>query len=281
MSYPNGGQPPQQQPGQPGQPQPWGQPQTGSQQTWGQAAQAGFNSVKSSSGFDVKNVRPGQWIALGLWVLTIIALSLNFVSMETYGYSYGASGWNSGLFVFMFILFLLAAGAAAVELFVPSLTLPIPMAFVTGGLLGLGSLLGLLEWLTSLDAIDVFGVGAWITLIILLIGIAGAVLEIMVGLKQPKAAANAGGQWGQPAAGQWGQPAAGQSGQPQQWGQPQSGGYPAQPQSGGYPAQPQSGGYPAQPQSGGFPAQPQPGQQQPGQQPPQQPGQGQWGSPQG
>jgi hypothetical protein len=276
MSYPNGGQPGQpQQPGQPGQPQQWGQPQTGSQQTWGQAAQAGFNNVKSTSGFDVKSVRPGQWIALGLWVLTIIALSLNFVSAESYGYSYGASGWNSGLFVFMFILFLLAAGAAAVELFVPSLTLPFPMAFVTGGLLALGSLLGLLEWLTSLDAIDIFGVGAWITLVVILAGIAGAVLELMAGFKAPKSGGNAGGgQWGQPAAGgQWGQPAAPQ----QQWSQPQSGGYPAQPQLGGYPAQPQSGGYPAQPQSGGYPAQP----QQPGQPPqqPGQPGQGQWGQP--
>ena len=265
MSYPNGGQPGQpQQPGQPGQPQQWGQPQTGSQQTWGQAAQSGFNNVKSTSGFDVKNVRPGQWIGLGLWVLAIIALSLNFIggqSGSTYGYSYdvpGASGWNGGLFVFMFILFLLAAASAAVEMFVPQVQLPFPLAFVTGGLLGLGSVLGLIYWLTNLDSIEYWGVGAWIVLVVILVGIAGAVLEIMHGLKAPKSGGNAGGgQWGQPAAGggQWGQPAAAPQ---QQWGQPGQ-----QPQSGGFPAQPQQPGQPGQPG------------QQPGQ-----PGQGQWGNPQ-
>ena len=59
MSYPNGGQPGQpQQWGQPegGQPQQWAQPQDGGQQTWGQAASAGFNNVKTTSGFDPKKV---------------------------------------------------------------------------------------------------------------------------------------------------------------------------------------------------------------------------------
>ena len=274
MSYPNGGQPGQpQQPGQPGQPQQWGQPQTGSHQTWGQAAQAGFNNVKATSGFDAKNVRPGQWIALGLWVLTIIALSLNFIggqSASSYGYSYdipGASGWNGGMFVFMFILFLLAAASAAVEIFMPQVRLPFPLAFVTGGLLALGSVLGLIYWLTNLDSIEYWGVGAWIVLVVIVIGIVGAVLELMHGFKAPKTGGNVGGdQWGQPAAGgQWGQPAAGgQWGQPaapqQQWNQPQ------QPQSGGFGAPPQTGGQPTHPP------------QQPGQ--PGQPGQGQWGNPQ-
>lgn len=262
MSYPNGGQP-----GEQGQ---WGQPQ-GSQQTWGQSAASGFNNAKTSSGFDVKNVRPGQWIALILPLFSILAMSLNFVgggteSSSAYGQTYtydipGFSAWNSGLFVFMFILFLFAAIAAAVEMFVPSLNLPFPMAFVTGGLLALGALLGLIEWLTSLDAIDVFSIGAWLVLLAILAAIAGAVLEIMHALKQPKTGGTANAQWGQPAGqGQWGAPATG--GQPAvqqgQWGQPQTGGHVAQPQ--GQWGQPNTGGHPAQPQQGQWGQNPQQGQ---------------------
>ncbi|WP_153505386.1 single stranded DNA-binding domain-containing protein [Cumulibacter manganitolerans] len=293
MSFPNGGQPGQ--PGQPqewgqpqgGQPQQWGQPQAGQpqhggQQTWGQAASTGFNKVKTGSGFNPSAVRPGQWIALGLWVLTIIALSIPFVSVggETidtgYGTSYtspdySVSGWNGGLLVMFFICALLAAVAAAIELFVPTLRLPFPMAFVTGGLLGLAGLFGIIEFLTDISSLKYYSAGGWIMLILSLVALAGAVLEIMTALKAPKAAGTAGAaQWGQPAAGQWGAPqTGGHPAQPQgQWGAPQSGGQPLPPHTGGQPVPPQTGGQPAQPQ------------QQWGQNPPQgQPGQ--WGNPQG
>ena len=271
MSYPNGGQP--------GQPQQWGQPHDGGQQSWGQAASTGFNNAKTGSGFNASNVRPGQWIALGLPILAIIALSLNFIGGQTessYGYSYdvpGYSGWNAGIFVFMFILFVLAAVAAAIELFAPTVKLPFPMAFVTGGLLAIGGVMGLIKWLTGLDIAEYFGVGAWIVLLTTLVAIAGAVLEIMAGLKAPKTpAGNA--QWGQTAGGgQWGQPAQPQV-QGQQWGAPQTGGQPAQPQQ--QWGAPQTGGHQAHPQTGGQPAQP---QQQWGQNP-QQGQNGQWGQPQ-
>ena len=243
MSYPNGGQP-----GQPGQPQQWGQPQNGGQQTWGQAAGAGFNNVKSTSGFNPSTVRPGQWIALGLWLLTIIGLSIPFIGGQTYDSGYGTSyqlpsysGWNGGLLVMFFIFSLLAAISVAIELFVPSVKLPFPLAFVTGGLLALAGLFGLIEFLTDLDALKYYSVGGWVMLILSLVAIAGGVLEIMHAMKQPKAGGNAAAaQWGQPAAGQWGAPqTGGQPAQPQgQWGAPQQG---ENPQWGQAPQQGQNG----------------------------------------
>lgn len=276
MSYPNGGQP--------GQPQQWGQPHDGGQQSWGQAASTGFNNAKTGSGFNASNVRPGQWIALGLWLLTIIGLSIPFVSAggDTYDSGYGTSytsptysvsGWNGGLLVMMFIFALLAAVAAAVELFVPTLKLPFPFAFITGGLLALAGLFGLIEFLTDLDSLKYYSAGGWVMLVLSLVAIAGAVLEIMAALKAPKTpAGNA--QWGQTTGGgQWGQPAQPQ-GQGQQWGAPQTGGQPAQPQQ--QWGAPQTGGHQAHPQTGGQPSQP---QQQWGQNP-QQGQNGQWGQPQ-
>ncbi|MFV0532778.1 MAG: hypothetical protein ACK5MR_03880 [Cumulibacter sp.] len=263
MSYPNGGQPPQQ-PGQPGQPQPgqpqqWSQQQPG-QQTWGQAAQTGFNNAKASSGFDVKTVPWWLWAILGGWVLYIVALSLPALTAETdgpYGISDSASGWNYGLHVFGFILVTLAVIAVVASWFVKDqlAALPFPFGFVTGGLAAVGALLGLIGFIVNVtDGDSGYGYsvgpsfGTWITLVVLLVIAAGAAFELMQALKQPKPAGGAAG-------GQWGQPAAPPQ---QQWGASQ---------------QP-----PAQPQSGGFPAQP---QQPPA--PPQQPGQppqgGQWGQP--
>lgn len=295
MSFPNGGQPGQpQQPGQPGQPQQWGQPQTGSHQTWGQAAQSGFNNVKTTSGFDVKNVPWWQWALLGGWVLYIVALSLPALTVEAdagFGSSFSdsASGWNYNAHMFGFILVTLAVLAMVASWFMKAQlsNLGFPFGFVIGGLAALGALLGLIAFIVNITDGESGagysvspGIGTWITLIVLLVIAAAAAFEIMQALKTPKSGRGSGDQWGQPAAtgGQWGQPAVG--GQPAaggQWGQP-AGGQPAggQPAGGQWgPSSPQSGGYPAQPQSGGYPAQP----QQPGQNP-QEPGQGQWGSPQ-
>lgn len=263
------GQPQGQPYGQPGQPQ--GQP------TWGQSmGQSGM--FKS---FNPATIRPGQWGGLGMWLFSILAISLNFVagSSETYygqtvSYS-GASGWNLTLNVFMFIFFLLAAIAAAVDIFL-KVSLPFPLAFATGGALVVGGVFGVLEFLVNISHIDQYGVGAYLVLVAGIAGVALGALEIMWAIKQPKTPANSGGQWGQPAAGQWGQPAGGQ------WGQPAGG----QPQQGwGQPGPGQPGpGQPAPGQPG--PGQPGPGQQAPGQPGPGAPGgypppQQGWGPPQG
>lgn len=206
--------------------------------------------------FNAATIRPGQWGGLGMWLFSILAISLNFVAGasetyygQTYSYS-GASGWNLTLNIFMFIFFLIAAAAAAVDIFL-NLSLPFPLAFATGGALAIGGLFGVLEFLVNISHIDQYGVGAYFVLVAGIAGLALGALEIMWAIKQPKTPSSTGGQWGQPAAGQWGQPA---GGQPQQgWGQPAPGQQAPGQQAPGQPGPGAPGGYPPPQQGWGSP----------------------------
>ncbi|MEO6957481.1 MAG: hypothetical protein ABI137_12125 [Antricoccus sp.] len=281
---------------QPAPQQGWGQPAPQPQQSWGQpaggAAWGQQGGAPAKAAFNPATVSWWRWAGLGLWLVAVIGLSLNYITLSfnggasgSYGTgSSGASGWNSGLNVLMFILLLLGAGAIAVTMFL-DLKVPFPVEWVVGGLFALAALLGILEFLVNISDLGSapygggvsvsYGVGAYICLAVALAAGAVAAMEIIAALKAPKTSASAGaGQWGQPATGQWGQPG---SAPQQQWNQP---GQPAAQQQYGYQQPPQQESQPGyqSPQQESQPGyQPEQQEQRPGQPGEQQPGQ--WPAP--
>ncbi len=267
--------------------QPYGQPPVYGQQ------QPTFGGQGGGSGsLDFSRVKLFDWLLPALWVLLTLFMILPWFSFEqeefgidesANGFSDNETGYTSGLMVFAWILFLLAA-LWAIGSAVAKLKLPFPRSFVTAGLAGLGFLFALITWISALSLDDRleeffpddtgFSIIALLAFLTSLAIAAVAVLSLLPELKEFQAARRAGGHGGQGHGGQGfgGGQQYGQPQPPQQYGQPQ-----APQQQYGQPQPPQQYGQPQAPQQQfGQPQQPQQPQQpySPPPPPPAQPGHG-------
>ena len=110
----------------------------------------------SGSSFDPASVSRATWIAVGGSLVLFISVFLSWYSasgtIAGISYSVSQNGWDSGsLAKLVTLLALIAIAALVVELFVPTVTLPLPSSLIVLGVGGLSVLLILIKLLDKPD----------------------------------------------------------------------------------------------------------------------------------
>lgn len=157
------GQPPQAQ-----QPPPYGQPPYG-QPPYGQPGYAppqpgygpppGFGQPAGGTSFDLKRLKMADYVIAGATVLYLVWAILPWVSLGNDFFFSGisVSGFGfSGLVTFSFVLFLLATAWAVLPAFT-DVKVGFPRGWITVGVGGLGLVLTLIAWISSLS----YGFSIW------------------------------------------------------------------------------------------------------------------------
>jgi hypothetical protein len=96
--------------------------------------------------FDPASVSRATWIAAGGALVLFISVFLSWYGASAAGFSVSASGWDAvDLAKLVALLALIALAAIVIELFVPTVTLPVPASLIVIGCGGLAFLCVLLK----------------------------------------------------------------------------------------------------------------------------------------
>lgn len=126
---------------------------------------------KSTTSFDPKSLSTAQWLVIGGAVAYLIALILPWWSLDAGSFSVSISGFDNGLLVFAWILFLAAAALVLLPSFGVSLKLPVPVGLVVLGLTGLGLLFTVIRFFNLLGESSI---GKFVGLLAAIAAVAGA-----------------------------------------------------------------------------------------------------------
>jgi hypothetical protein len=100
----------------------------------------------SGKSFDPSTVSRATWIALGGAVVLFISVFISWYKISIAGFSASRSGWDSvDTAKLVALLALIAIAAIVIELFVPTVTLPLPASLIVIAAGGLAVLLVLLK----------------------------------------------------------------------------------------------------------------------------------------
>ena len=96
--------------------------------------------------FDPASVSRATWIAAGGALILFISVFLSWYGVSVAGYSVSGSGWDTvDTAKLVALLALIALAALVIEMFVPTVTLPLPASLIVIGAGGLSVLLVLLK----------------------------------------------------------------------------------------------------------------------------------------